>query len=302
MYISANILYTYVLWCLINTERELKLFMKIFACIFIIVVANGIVEFLFQENIWFEWLSSQTDAIVYHSHINDIRMGYGRCCSFFDFCIPFGDFCAIFFAYYLFLFNNIKIIPKKTLLILMIISIVGIVLSNSRAAFLIFFLSFLQLFVKINKSSLFIFTVLFIGILYMWDYVQPIYDSIFNSNQSDVQGSNAEMRQMQLLISINEFLNNPIFGNGMSRTLEIQKNNLNAAGLESHLFILMINFGLCGIIAYIVNFFSGIVIFNKGYRSFPFFLMSLWVIAAFTSLTTGIDIAFPIILSCTEIG
>ena len=133
------------------------------------------------------------------------------------------------------------------------------------------------------------------GLVYFQDFIYLIIESIFDSNKSNVQGSNSELRHIQFLISLQEFIKNPLFGN-MGRTVEIQEQNINAAGLESHLFILMINYGLVGIIAYISNFISGFAMFPKGQRFFPKLMMVLWVVAAFTSLTTGVDIAFPIIL------
>lgn len=296
MYITANILYTYVVWCNLTCSKDLVFFSKCLIFFVILIVGNGIIEFYFQENLWFEWLSFQTSEILYHSHINDIRMGYGRCCSFFDFCIPFGDVCAILFSYYLYLLKNKCIYFKiRILYLLLILLIIGILLANSRAAFIIFFLSFIQLGVRIKKSTFVLLLLLCVGLVYFQDFIYLIIESIFDSNKSNVQGSNSELRHIQFLISLQEFIKNPLFGN-MGRTVEIQEQNINAAGLESHLFILMINYGLVGIIAYISNFISGFAMFPKGQRFFPKLMMVLWVLAAFTSLTTGVDIAFPIIL------
>ncbi|WP_278372251.1 O-antigen ligase family protein [Segatella bryantii] len=233
------------------------------------------------------------DFDLYHSHIDDIRFGFGRCSSFFDFPITYGDVCAIYFSFLLFLFyTKQKVISKYVLYFTLISCLLSVILANSRASLLCFFVGLLHFSIKRNRFASIVGIVL-LAIL-MSGYVIDNYNSIFNSNVS--LGSDTDLRESQFLIALNEFNSHMLFGSGFDRLGEIQMQFEEAAGMESYLFVLMISTGLVGLVNYLLTWYYSFSTFPKYSRKVPFFIMTAWVLASFTSLTSGVSIWYPVFI------
>lgn len=109
------------------------------------------------------------------------------------------------------------------------------------------------------------------------------------------------LRQTQLAYCLNEFYQNPFFGAGFNRLMELQdESNRELMGAESQAFFLLVEQGLCGILVYLYGCVSMAKTFlteNRcRYFKFALCLTLAWVAADIISLTTGLTITFPIIL------
>ncbi len=89
------------------------------------------------------------------------------------------------------------------------------------------------------------------------------------------QGSSLSMRQEQLLFSYVHFMNSPIYGNGIRYTSKtvMERDTYNdrvvdseIGGLESVIFILLIDYGLLGFVAYFLQFIFAFAYFFKRRR------------------------------------
>lgn len=298
-----NYAYVLIFWNSIEKREDIEYLVKLFSRVFFIICIYTIIEFVMGKNIWMEWLQIQTNANIYVSHHDDIRFGFARCNSFFHFPIPLGDACAIIFCFFLFLKKNFVTLKfsHKNNFVLFSLLIIALVLSNSRAPLVAFFigLMFLDFFKNIRNISYTVIILLIVWI-YAGDYIFNNIKSLTGGYDPDVGGSSMELRQLQLSYCINEFYNNPIFGAGFNRLAELQDpSNKELAGAESQLFVLLVSQGICGIIAYAfacVKMLFSLRPFGKPAFKFSVTFTLMWIAADFISLTTGLYITFPIIL------
>ena len=129
------------------------------------------------------------------------------------------------------------------------------------------------------------------------DYILNVYHSIFDfTGNYDVGGSSMDMRMRQLDISLFLFLQNPIFGGGLSMIYYLMTDISipELAGAESQLFYLLIERGLLGILGYLWLIISMCKLLPS-YRKFNMVFVGIWVLASFVLLTVGLYINFPII-------
>lgn len=140
-------------------------------------------------------------------------------------------------------------------------------------------------------------TIFLIMVLPFSDYILNVYHSIFDfTGNYDVGGSSMDMRMRQLDISLFLFLQNPIFGGGLSMIYYLMTDISipELAGAESQLFYLLIERGLLGILGYLWLIISMCKLLPS-YRKFNMVFVGIWVLASFVSLTVGLYINFPII-------
>lgn len=292
----SNAVFPLTIWPLLKDEEDVIFITKSFVLALIMIVGYGIVEFVLQQNVWQDYVQSTTSVTVYHSHMEDIRFGYGRCSSLFDFPIPFGDVCAVFFCFVIFLFKHQNyILERKVLISMLVLCSLGVLLANSRASLVAYLIGFIFLFNRMNVKS-FIFAIIAICMVsfLMGDYISANLASM--SGGDDIGGSSSDSRMRQLEISFIELYRNPIFGGGSTRLDNAQYMYSGSYGLESVIFVLMIGKGLMGLSSYFYTYFC---LFRKVPRKLhlpAFVLASSWVVAACLSLTTGVEISYPMVL------
>lgn len=298
--ISNEILLPLTFIYFLQTRTDIKLLVKLYLKVFWVLCIYGIIEFLLSHNIILYWLQSQTDLSFWVDHTNDIRYGYGRYNSFFHFPITFGDACVMFFYFLIFFYNKYKekFISRKSYIYTLCLLLIGVFLANSRATILALAFGFLQFdYIRKPKILLIALVTLLIIALPFSDYILNVYHSIFDfTGKHDVGGSSMEMRLRQLDISFFLFLQNPIFGGGLSMIYYLMTDVSipELAGAESQLFYLLIERGLLGIFGYLWLVISMCKLLPL-YRKFNIIFVGVWVLASFVSLTVGLYINFPII-------
>ena len=180
----------------------------------------------------------------------------------------------------------------------MCLLLIGVFLANSRATILELVFGLLQFdYIRKPKTLLIAFSIFLIMVLPFSDYILNVYHSIFDfTGNYDVGGSSMDMRMRQLDISLFLFLQNPIFGGGLSMIYYLMTDISipELAGAESQLFYLLIERGLLGILGYLWLIISMCKLLPS-YRKFNMVFVGIWVLASFVSLTVGLYINFPII-------
>lgn len=298
-----NYLFVILLWPYFKFKSDILFFIKCLIVVFFIICLYAIIEFILGYNVWMEWLQSQTTASIFSSHHDDYRLGFARMNSVFHFPIPLGDACALMISFLLFweLNSNFKLLKGMRLIVFIGLLIVGLVLSNSRAPIIALFLGLLHLNIFKNKKRLFIFIIAGFSLSVLgYSYISSVIGSMLDESSDNVGGSSVNLRELQLAYCINEFLKNPIFGAGFNRLMELQDpTNRELAGAESHAFFLLVEQGICGIVTYIYACLKMFTLFKGFSFKMVIFTISftlLWIAADMISLTTGINITFPIII------
>lgn len=165
-------------------------------------------------------------------------------------------FCVLFLFFLP--YRSFNYLKKTKLLVLLFAIAIIIYLSGSRTA--LFASIGLAVVYFILKQNLKI-QIILIGIILLSASSYTYY--IINKLNQKGQGSSLELRQEQLLFSLIEFSNAPYFGNGLSYVeksiVEEENGSQGIGGLESIVFILLINQGLYGFFTYL--FFLGYLIF-----------------------------------------
>lgn len=287
---STQFLFLIILWNSLNTKDDVNKILHYFSVLSVIVFVVAITELLLQKNLWFEFFQPFFKKVIFHSRIEDIRFGFGRYNSVFDFCVSMGDFFAVMAATFLFLNSNSQkrnnhVFSYRTLLF---ICILGVLLSNSRACLVALLIGLLQF--KGLKKNLLLY--LITGIVaggFILSSLQSIFDTDVN------YGSSFEMREAQLQLVLLETAKHPVFGD-LTAVNELQFIDSDAFGLESVIFTKLLNSGIVGFLTYVFTYVSMFLVFPKKNKHFPFLLSTLWVTAAVMSLTTGLSIVFPIVI------
>ena len=292
----SNALLPMFLWPVLNTEGGVRYLTKAFAAAIVIIVGYGLIEFILQQNIWQDYIQSTTSVTIYHSHMDDVRFGYGRCSSLFDFPIPFGDVCAILFSLFVFLLKHSSyILDRKSTIIVILLCTLGVFLANSRASLVAFLIGMFFLFDKVNVKSLCLAAcIIFVVYVFGGDYISDNIASM--SGDDEIGGSSADARMRQLEISLFELFRNPIFGGGQDRLDYAQSHYWGSYGLESVIFVLMIGKGLLGLLSYLYTYITLFVKASANVRFPAFIIATAWVVAACFSLTTGVEITFPMMV------
>lgn len=295
--------YVLILWNSIDKHEDIEFIIRVFVRVFCVISLYTIIEFILGKNIWMEWLQVQTHANIYASHHDDIRLGFARCNSFFHFPISLGDACAIIFCFFLYVKMNFKVLNYSNMKMYFVYSllIIALLLSNSRAPLVAFIigLMFLDFFKNVRNISYTIILLFIVGI-FAGDYFLNMIKSMTVDYDQDVGGSSMGLREVQLAYCINEFNNSPIFGAGFNRLGDLQdSSNRELAGAESQLFVLLVSQGICGIITYVyacVRMLFSLRPFGKSALKFSVTFTLMWIAADMISLTTGLNITYPMIL------
>ena len=83
---------------------------------------------------------------------------------------------------------------------------------------------------------------------------QELFDSILDSfiHQDEAGGSSTELREQQFAAAYRFFIQHPFFGNGIGYVATAMAKSAQLLGAESCIFIIMIDRGIFGFIAYAV--------------------------------------------------
>lgn len=183
--------------------------------------------------------------VFWVDHTNDIRYGYGRYNSFFI-SHNIGDACVVFFYFLTFFYSKYEgvFISRKSYIKTLCLLLIGVFLANSRATILALVFGLLQFdYIRKPKTLLIAFLSFNHGLAVFWLYIKCISFHIWFTGNYDVGGSSMDMRMRQLDISLFLFLQNPIFGGGLSMIYYLMTDISipELAGAESQLFICWLN-------------------------------------------------------------
>lgn len=244
---------------------EYLLWFKAYVVIYTSVGLYGIITYFLDFNPYVGILEStlKTGRVLVHTYAETLRGTRAQGTLYHP--INFGALMVFGFA----LLFSLNYIERMRVLYLWVFSsslLLAIFLTNSRSPLIfgLFYILLQSTHLKIHKKIWFYSAVIlfFFISLSSSNYLSSKVDSIlvifFPDIGENMYGSTLEMRMLQFYASLKYFLQSPFFGNGLefSRFLILNKIESDIYNTESLIFILMINFGLVGIFAYLYFFYS----------------------------------------------
>ncbi len=295
-----------------NTFKTLENILII--CIILLTLA-GVANWILRYNPYVALLDS-----VYQKGLFDFahKFTYAerfRISSLFDNPFDYGYICLMLnvTAIYLKQVNKIK---RLSFCLLFISSLFGIISCNCRTVPIVYAIGvsiYFLLTQRLNRSiAYFLIFIIFYSIAYLSvpfveNKTEQLISVVTDYRGKEVKGSSLNLRQTQLLGSLYFFKKNPIVGNGYNyindelgwRKQKISDKNRKMAGYESIVFILLIEKGIIGIIAYLL-FYGSILYYlikNRKYdMSLAAFGIAIFSIYIFFSIATGELMSVPVTL------
>lgn len=245
-----------VFWYSIQSIEDVKKFSRYFFLFLIALIAYGLFEELTKWN-------PIMDFIV-NNHLNtgsadnpyDYRYGFKRIQSFLGLFGALGVCCVISIIYYVNLsINYLPVVAKYKKQIPYLIGglFLCVLFTGTRSIYVCFAVGMTFLLQRkiIHSKQMFLMIVLAILLI---PFVGIYFDSILRSfvDTNSVSGSDVDLRQDQLDISLYFMSKSPWVGNGFGFTFDTVKYLYieQIAGAESVWFPLMIDQGLLGVLSY----------------------------------------------------
>lgn len=270
-----NIIYLYLKWSMI---------------IFSITAIYGIVEFLIGQNIILDYIINNVpeDQLLGKLYLGGERLGLRRINSLYvsPNNIIYGAFIASLANAYNLSHHGKKL---KYVTIFTFLALFVVILANSRTVLISSLIILFPVFVLSKQSIKYVtisVLILFIAAPFLLQYIANI-TSVFASSHSSqaIEGSSFDMRLEQLAASYLLFIKSPIFGNGFQSVNYFLSDEGGMAyvlrGAESIWFVLLIERGILGLIAYLSMF----AIMAKRYKIFKDSIFLFYVIGYLVSNT-----------------
>ncbi len=294
-------LYAIIYFASIQTKIHVELAIKSVVLLCILLIGNGIIEYLSGMNILGDFQKIYLGKGVFISKKDIVRLGIHTTRSFIPHAIGFGVVCACLFFFFLIYSKTKKRIGLFNFSLLAM-TLVGVIISGSRTPLL--GLGIMILPILINDSFLtlrnvFVFLILIVSIyifsgLYAYDMVMTLFDDSNNM----VGGSSFEMRKTQFDYSIYYWLQKPVWGWGASAQVLEFGDKSEILGGESVWFTLMMKRGIVGMASYIFLYLS---IFwsvrHLKIRKIIFVFMIGWLAIATGTNLPGINFFFPLMIT-----
>jgi hypothetical protein len=247
-----------------------------------IISIYGAFNFIAQTNPYYEFVidnffqGGETDLNT-RLKVLDVSQDRYRSISTFSSTFNYGYVSTLFALLYFHWFSVFN--KRKIIFIGFFLGLIGTVLCFSRTVLLACFFSiliYMLMSFKLSKMFYWLFmSIILFGIAYstipvVQNNVNNVLD-IFITGGEQTSGSSIQMRQVQTLVAIHYFTQQPIRGNGYDyinnelgwgdRDNAILDSNM--AGFESILYVWLIEQGLIGLVTKLLFFISIIIFFWK---------------------------------------
>ena len=182
-----------------------------------------------------------------------MRFGLTRCRSLLAWCSTYGVVCGyalitlLFATYYNIVRNRLFIYILSALLF------IGVLSTGTRSVYLSFAIGMMPMIAFYSSKLKYIIGFIAICII-VYQNNQELFDSILDSfiHQDEAGGSSTELRELQFAAAYRFFIQHPFFGNGIDYVVTAMDKSTQLLGAESCIFIIMIDRGIFGFIAYAV--------------------------------------------------
>jgi len=294
-FISAYV-FPVILWSRIQDKDDFIFLLKSMT-IFALVMAGYILfEVAVGKNPYIETIIANKWVNGNVINYDEFRFGLKRCQGFLSTPAPSGLFFGLF-SVVLYEVSSSLGAARKYLALMVGLMGLCMLLSGTRSVIAASGVAWIIVAKKeaFQARYLLFKLVLVLGLLaVIGPYLYDILDSFFNTEK--VQGSNADMRMEQMMITLLYWANSPIWGNGSDFVWYFVKDvNADIAGAESVWFQLLIDMGLVGVIAYLACVLSVMNALRKLDKIWIFVPLSFLVGKTLSSVL-GLDVSFMFVL------
>lgn len=272
-YFINTYVFLFVGFNLIRNRTDWKNVTLLLAAVFIVYALYGIFTWLIQKNPLYDFYSTVFGQSGIWSSVQ--RRGY-RVNSFLDNPIAYGMVMATG-VMSLYVYN--KLFPSKKIIVVLVLSVINVVIANSRTSLMAFFMMvflFLVFYYKLSwkgiASIMSVFLLFFSVYIFFKDKL-GIVDSligIFVTGGDSTMGSDLNLKTIQLQASYALFCQSPIFGHGLNYYRDVIAvrfgGKTDLFGLEGYGYRMMVEMGLLMIIAFVLYFVKVIKTIFRNYR------------------------------------
>lgn len=300
--IFETLLPTVMIWSAFKDKGNLLDAIRLMMNIYFLIAIYGVVSFFVGYNPLLEILSDNSARNLVLTYEDFERGGVvGRAQAFFNHALQFGHFSAAFLVVLVGMQSVAKIFSPKKFFVMMAVFALAILATQSRSPIVFVFSAGFIYLAQMNVKSKFKYMALLLvalGILHASGLLEnmmgeklKIISSIFDElsgNESDLGGSNINMRQMQLEVAMKFFDESPIYGHGLAYIRELIESDASGdlLGAESFLFRLLVDMGSLGIAAYSILY-TGIYSCFKKFRDGKYSIESRNLAALGIALLVG---------------
>lgn len=269
---------------------DVQFFIKGCVIVSILIVLLAISENVLRTNLWLDFVffnspfDPEAGRMFYLPGQLEMRYGMVRSRSFFSFHVPFGYACCCLYWLLFYFYKNAQL--YKSPLLLMITSILligGVIMSNSKQAYLGLFIMILSLYplktvfnIRIILPVALAFSIL---LIYFPEYLNNILSLTDEDLAEEGKGSTVAMRQEQYESALRMFFQSPLLGNGISSIGILKSHGFGAIrGAESSWLEILPERGLIGAFSYLYMYIKLWKMKNiMGKKMLAFFLLSIFV-------------------------
>jgi hypothetical protein len=292
----------------IKSELDLKVLLKIILLSSVVMTLFGFYNYITISNPY-DGLISKAFDVVSSFDVYKLRVSEGdrfRINSFTAHPITYGFVVAMLLLIFLADISNNLIKNKKTFILVSLLLFVNLLMTNSRTplvAFIAGLLLFIILKFDLRKKIKYFLISFFFGFLFystipfVQDKVDSVIDIAVTGGEKE-EGSNVEMRMVQLAASYTYFIQSPIYGNGFGfiqedlgwGSSEDRVYDSDLRGFESWFFVLLIESGILGIIANLLLVIGLVMYFLRNLKKTRLYSslgLSITVMFVVFSLSTG---------------
>lgn len=299
--IINEFVFGYIFWTVLSTIKDLKLVIRGFIFIFLILVIYGIYEKFTGTNPIYDYtLSLNSGKNVIDWVYDDSRLGMGRVRSTIIHPIGLGVYLSGIMFLFLYTYFRRKLFWKIKIyqfIVLMLLGISVLFFTNTRSVLIFFAVLSLPFFDLRRKSSYkLIFVFAFIGLL-SFSFFLPYFDNITSlftktGSTANVGGSDLNIRALQFASAFNIVKDNWLLGMGTKSIDNYLGHDSGILGAESVWLFLIIERGLVGIMTHMLLLYNVAKLAFISSSIYIFFLLVGWVVLTTITSIPGSDISF----------
>lgn len=289
--IVAQYMFPCILYCIINTQKRLNLFVKYASGLLILATMYCFVEEYISANPIMHWCENHPSSFTWLIDRTEHRFGFKRAQSFFSYEPAFGLTCTYIFIILFTLMRDGAYIMKTSWRKLLVFLLpICVFLTGTRSVVLCFIVACVSLLTPhtIRKYRFPLFLICLVLMLFVGSYFESIYDSIF-VDSAELGGSSSDMREGQWNLAFYYMGQNFWFGNGIGFTGQLMEQDIAGLfGAEGMWLPIMMDRGMIGVIGGLTAFIIGLcaIVKRKNYK-----LIWLWVsFLLLKTITTGVGI------------
>ena len=289
-----NVFLFWLMWRILKKKEDFFLLFKLFTVLFFCSCLYGFWEYLIQSNpiVQYEATLNKDASKVIHWTYSTTFRGY-RVQSFFEHTIGAGINWSMYCIFILVIYVNNKMnVPyKKLAQLTALLCVPCIILTKMRGPIVFFLIALLSIANFKKKKFYYLILIMAVTIAVLWpvfsENANIILSLVDSSAQKEISGSTLSQRTNQFTAAFELLKMSPVWGLGSKfANVYYDKNVHNLLGGESIWLTIITNYGIMGLISYILMAYYSIIKIPKKFdsKAMAFIALAYWVTNSVTSV------------------